>query len=73
MTVPLSHYLKIKDYYCISYLGDNEEIKNKLLEYKSLMDEDLGLKIILSFDKNVKSLYGCLIKDEEDLKILLSE
>ncbi len=50
MFVPLPHYAKIKDRYCIVYYGQSEKTLNLLRITKPIIEQKLpGIQIYLSF------------------------
>jgi len=48
MTLPLSQYVKVKDRYCIHYVGPNDEYIDQLIHIRPAIEEDLpGIKIYI--------------------------
>lgn len=49
MTIPLTHYIKIKNNFCIGYFGNNPQIITKLKEIRVAVEKQLSeIKIYIA-------------------------
>lgn len=57
MTIPLSHYVSIKNKYCISYFGSDKEKAKKLFKARDLIEKELpDIKIYLIMIDEMRTL-----------------
>lgn len=69
----LPNYIKVKDYYCINYIGDDSRIKRELLSIQPELEKQFGLKVYITFGDVPKGVYFTTLRKDSDLKKFLLE
>ncbi len=57
MAIPLTHYVKVKNNYCIGYFGSDENVILKLIKSRPIIEKELqGIRIYIACNEEMSEL-----------------
>jgi len=56
MAIPFITYISVKDNYCLSYFGDDEDTLNSIIKAREVIEKELkGLKVFITCKDSMKN------------------
>jgi len=70
MAIPLTHYVKIKNNYCIGYFGSDKNVISKLIKYRPVIEKELpGIRIYIACNGEMSEILAGEVRVVYDLEV----